>query len=70
MNINDDEHIKSSIYILEEYVLIGLISITELNQVFSLIESKYALANQFGKCPESIQIKEACLNLTATILLI
>ena len=64
--LNDDDHIKAAVYILEEHLLIGFVSPQELSQIFAFVEGKYRLAHQFA----DVLIKEACLNLIATLLLL
>lgn len=56
---------------MEELLLLGLIPINDVNnlkQIISIAENKYELSIKQGD--QGLNIKESCLNLIATLLLI
>jgi len=70
-NDQDETNISTFLYIIEEYVLIGFVSLNEFPSLMQIISNKYEFANTLeGSTEESIEIKTACLNLATTLVLL
>ncbi len=68
----DDDHqnIAQFLYIVEEYFLLGFIPIKDLENMLALVENKYTFAVNLDIVEFKVELKQACLNLVATLLLV
>ena len=58
------------LFIIEEYILMEIVPYSEYKNIVSIIEERLNIANQLQGHEEAIQIKNACLSVTATLVLI
>jgi hypothetical protein len=71
--LNDEDYyqnISQFLYIVEEYFLLGFIPIKDLQNMLSLVENKYTSAVNIDIVEFKVELKQACLNLVATLLLV
>jgi hypothetical protein len=73
MLLNDDDdhqNMAQFLYIVEEYFLLGFIPIKDLGNMLALVENKYTYAVTIDSVEFKVELKQACLNLVATLLLV
>lgn len=67
-NDTDEVSISTFLYIIEEYLLLGFVSLQEYPSVIQIICNKYEYSNSLEN-EDSFGIKTACLNLSTSMLL-
>lgn len=58
------------IFLIEEHVIMQTVPYNQFGHVISFVEERFNIANQIVAHDEALQIKNACLNLVSTMLLI